>query len=541
MTASTRQTLACILMVLGVAICGHAQSTSSQEPTASISGKVTFHGEGVKGVIITLRSMAPTSFRKLTSYRGVTDAKGEYRITNVPPGNYSVSPTATAFVFEGDSNGERSLIINGSETVENFDFSLLRGGVITGRVVDSDGQPMIEEEVYAFSPRDPGVGSLRPAAITDDRGIYRIFAMRPGSYVVAAAKDDAARSTGRPRPIPYSRTYYPGVTDSAQATVIQVSDGSEATDVDITFSRPLITYTASGRLVNGETGQPLPDVPYGFTRYAGSAPSTTMTPGVVTNSKGEFKLENLPPGQYAVLVAPQAERDFRAEELRFQIVDQDVTNLVVRTVKGASLSGVVVLEGTAGTAVTEEFRDVRLIIFVATESSRRFGTSGVSTVLRPDGSFRFGGLPTGSATFMFGSPRTLRIIRIERDGVIQPSGIEVKQGEDVRGVRIVASYSDASIRGTVELQNGTIPAKGQLLLRAKKLDGNPVYFSAQPDTRGQFVIYNLPAGTYEVTAGVFVPGLREPLVQQSEQVVVGAGSVTNTIIKLNIASLQPGP
>lgn len=538
MMSPTRQPLVCILIVLGVAVGAHAQSTPSKE-TASISGKVTFHGEAVKGVIVTLRSMEPTSFRKLTSYRGVSNAKGEYRIANVPSGTYSVTPTATAFVFEGDTNGERSLIINGSETVEDFDFSLIRGGVITGKVVDSDGQPMIEEEVYVFSPRDPGVGSVRPAAITDDRGIYRIFAIRPGSYVVAAAKDDV-RSTGRPRPIPYSRTYYPGVTDPAQAKVIEVSDGSEATDVDITFSRPLITYTASGRVVSGETGEPLPNVPYGFSKYVGSAPSTTMTPGVVTNSRGEFKLENLPPGQYAVLLAPQAERDFRADELRFQIIDRDVRNLVVQTVKGGSLSGVVVLEGPGDAAVSEQLRDLRLVIFVATESSRRFGTSGMETMVRPDGTFRFGGLPTGNATFMFGGPRPFRIIRLERDGVIQQGGIEVKQGEDVRGVRIVASYSDGSIRGTVEIQNGTIPEKGKLFLRAKKLDGNPGYFSADTDARGQFVIYNLPAGTYEVTAGVFVQGLREPLVQKSEQVVVAAGSTTKTIIKLNLASLQPG-
>lgn len=540
MMSPSRLTLVCILMVLGVAVCAHAQSTSSKESTASISGKVTFHGEGVKGVILTLRSMEPTSFRKLTSYRGVTDAKGEYRIANVPSGNYTVSPTASAYVFAGDSNGERSLIINGSETVEDFDFSLIRGGVITGKVVDPDGQPMIEEEVYAFSPRDPGFGSVRPAAITDDRGIYRIFALRPGSYVVAAAKDDV-RYTRNPRPGPYVRTFYPGVTDSAQATVIEVSDGSEATDVDITFSRPLVTYTASGRIVSGETGEPLPDVPYGLIRFGGSGQSRTLTPGIVTNSRGEFKLENLPPGQYSVLVEPQSERGFRGEELRFQIVDQDVPNLVVRTVKGASLSGVVVLDGTAGTEVIERLRDRRLVVFVATESPRRSGTSGVSTMLRPDGTFRFGGLPTGNAIFMFGGSRPFRIIRVERDGVIQHGGIEVKQGEDVRGVRIVASYSDAAIRGTVEIQNGTIPAKGQLLVRAKKLDGSALYFPAQVDTRGQFVIYNLSAGTYEVSAGLFVLGSREPVVQNSERVVVAIGSVTNTIIKLNLASLQPRP
>ena len=105
------------------------------------------------------------------------------------------------------------------------------------------------------------------------------------------------------------------------------------------------------------------------------------------------------PGQYAVSVNPQG-KDFRTEELRFEIADQDVTGLIVRTVKGGSMSGVVVLEGTLDNAVREQLRDVRLIVFVATEESERRGaTSGLSTVLRPDGSFSIGGLPAGTGNF----------------------------------------------------------------------------------------------------------------------------------------------
>ena len=43
----------CMLVVAGVAVCGHAQSTHSKESTASISGKVTLKGEGLQGVVVT--------------------------------------------------------------------------------------------------------------------------------------------------------------------------------------------------------------------------------------------------------------------------------------------------------------------------------------------------------------------------------------------------------------------------------------------------------------------------------------------------------
>ncbi|HKV36440.1 MAG TPA: hypothetical protein VJP89_19020 [Pyrinomonadaceae bacterium] len=546
MMSPSRQTLACILMVLGVAVCGHAQSTSAKEPTASISGKVTFHAEGVKGVIVALRSMEPTSFRKLTSYRGVTNAKGEYRIANVPPGNYSVSPTATAFVFEGDSNGGRSLIINGSETVEDFDFSLIRGGVITGRVVDSDGRPVIEEEVY-LSPDVPSYGSPLPAAITDDRGIYRIFGLKPGKYKVAAGKNDVGPSpSGPPRGAVYSRTYYPGGTDPAQAIVIQISDGSEATNVDITFGRTLTRHTASGRVVNGQTGQPLPDVRYNIIQFFGPS-STSSHRGSLTNNKGEFKLENLTPGQYAIFITPEEGKEWRSEELRFTIVDEDVTGLVVKTEKGASLAGMVVLDGPYDSAVREQLNNLKLIIFVATEKSlQRGGTMGMETRLRPDGSFRFGGLQAGSASFLPDFSQHFQITRIERAGIIQTGGaLEIKQGEDITGVRIVLGYGDGSINGRVMIENGTIPANGRIFLRARKMNDNPqntwIDATTRIDARGQFVIDNLFPGTYELTAGVLVQGSRAPLGPTKQQVVVTAGSTTNTTIRLdlNVPQLKP--
>lgn len=545
MMSPTRQALACILMVLGVAVCGNAQSTATKEPTASISGKVTFHGDGVKGVIVTLSSNKPTRPAKLTNFRGVTDAKGEYRIINVPPGDYDVSPSAAAFVVEGELKGVRSLIVNEGDTIENLDFSLIRGGVITGRVVDSDGKPVIEEEVY-LALDGPSYGSPPPNAVTDDRGVYRIFGLRPGKYKVAAGKNDVGpSSTGPPRGAVYSRTYYPGGTDPAQATVIQVSDGSEATNVDITFGRTLTRHTASGRVVNGQTGEPLSGVRYSVIQFF-SPTSTSSHRGSLTNNQGEFKLENLTPGQYAVYVSPEEGKEFRSEELRFTIVDEDVSGLVVKTVKGASLAGVVVLDGPYDNAVREQLNNMRLVIFVATEKSlERGGTLGMETRLRPDGSFRFGGLVAGSASFLADLSQRFRVVRIERNGVIQTGNLDVKQGEDITGVRIVIGYGDASISGTVTIGNGTMPPNGRLILWVNKLNDNPqklwIDASSQIDTRGQFVIDNLVPGTYEIIAGVLVPGGRAPLGQTKQQVVVSAGSTTNTTIRLDLNVPQVKP
>ena len=124
----------------------------------------------MKGAIVTLRwneGNEGRSYRQLTNFRGVTDAKGEYRILNVPAGNYLVSPIAAAFVVDSGLRGERPLTVNEGQTIENFDFSVVRGGAITGRVMDLDGRPVIEEEVFLSSPSNPQYGSpLRLQSLT---------------------------------------------------------------------------------------------------------------------------------------------------------------------------------------------------------------------------------------------------------------------------------------------------------------------------------------------------------------------------------------
>src|SRR5687768_16988089 len=274
---SIHQAVACSLLVAAVTVCGYSQTTPPKELTATITGKVTVQGKAVAGVIISLRSTEPGSYRQLMDQRGVTNASGEYQITNVPPGNYIVAPAGGAFVVAGEAKSERSVIVNKAETIEDFDFSLMPGGVITGRVVDPDGRPVIEEEIHLFASRDERTFTPWPATITDDRGVYRIFGLKPGAYKVAAGRDDEGGSSRRHGV--HTRTFYPGISDFAEATVIQVTEGSEASNIDITVSRLLTTYTASGRIVDGVTGQPVANVGYGFARFLNEAKSSNLGGG----------------------------------------------------------------------------------------------------------------------------------------------------------------------------------------------------------------------------------------------------------------------
>ena len=269
---------------------------------------------------------------KATRHKAFTDDTGTYRLTNVPPGNYRAEAAAPALVavdgFRNPFGKSVTLLINKDETVENIDFELVRGGVITGRVTDSDGRPLIEEKVSISSAEsNPRSGfSWHRDTRTDDRGVYRVFGIAPGKYKVAAGTNELSAFGERPG---FRQTFHPDATDADQATTINVTEGSETTNVDITLKGVDHTYTVRGRIIDGDTGRPIANVPYGITVSITPNERSGLSDGSVSNSNGEFKWENLRPGKYAVFVNAPSDSDWRAEEVPFEVNDRDVTGLVV--------------------------------------------------------------------------------------------------------------------------------------------------------------------------------------------------------------------
>jgi hypothetical protein len=540
MVSSTRQAIAGLLVIFAVAVLAHAQTTPVKEPTATVSGRITIKDKPAPGIAVGLRVNEPPR-QQPVSYRAVTDVNGEYRITNVPAGNYWMNVSAPAFVLTDDTANSKSLIIGKGEMIENVDFTLLRGGVITGKVTDADGRPLVQQEVHILPQTE------RPHYFahiqTDDRGIYRAFGLPPGVYKVAAGSADDDAFGARYNAAYYRRTYHPNVLDAAQAKLIEVSEGSEATNVDIVLGRMVTTYTASGRIVD-EAGQPMPNVPYAVSHFVNANSTHSLTTGAVSNARGEFNLEKLMPGNYAAMIRPEGNTDVRADQVRFEITDSDITGLVITVQKAGSVSGVLVIEGGDDKTIREQLTKTGVSVAMANAGPQSGGWGHVAR-FADDGSFRITGLPAGTATFHISSSSRFQIVRVERDGVVQPRGVEIRDREHVTGIRLIAHYANASIRGIIQVQNGTLPPNAQFSIWIIKIGDDPyrnyAANSSQVDARGQFVIHGLMPGNYELNAGVFVSGGRGSTPHTKQEVVVTAGTVTNVTVTLDLSSITTRP
>ena len=239
------------------------------------------------------------------------------------------------------SDGRKSVVVGKNEVVENVDITLIRGGVITGKVTDADGRPVVEEQIF-FSATESRLPYWRTVR-TDDRGVYRAFGLPPGRYTVSAGKDSCLLWQNEDGP---QRTYYPSALNASDATAIEVNEGSEANNIDITLGRQVSKYTARGRIIDGETSQPLPNARIGIQLFFSVGGSTSRGAAAESTKDGEFKVENLPPGKYAVYLDSQTDSEWVSEAVRFEVTDQDVDGLLIKTSRGGSISGVVVLEGT---------------------------------------------------------------------------------------------------------------------------------------------------------------------------------------------------
>lgn len=542
MVSSGRQAIACILLIACIAICSPAQTAPVKQSTASVSGKVTLKGKGVPGIVVMATENDYRGVGNKPIFRATTDESGNYRISNVPQGKYQIYPRAFAYALEGD-HATNPVNIEEGETVEDLNFALRRGGVITGKVTDADGQPLIELPISFTIQVDQNViSSTHGQVVTDDRGIYRAFALRAGKYKVFAGSE-GYRLPGPGRQAPFAQTFYPSTTDEAKATEIDVTEGSEIKDIDIVVAiRREKGFKVTGQIVDGQTGKPLPNITYGVRQYyEGGSHSTT---GPRSNANGEFRFESLLPGKYAVFIQPELSTEMRANPVRFEVTDSDITGLVLKAVRGAALSGVVVLEGVDEKSVSKKLSELYVSANVSAPVENPDEDdlhNAMATLVKPDGTFKVSGLRGGTAQVSVtavgrSNGQEMVLIRIERDGVVQSNGIGIKETEHIQGLRLIVRHSTGAIRGQVKIEGGELPRSTHMYISIQTVgDGSErSYRSEQIDSRGRFYVEGLAAGKYEVKLNAFGPGVVTGTDEMKQEVSVTDNTVSEVVLTLKL-------
>jgi len=247
----------------------------------------------------------------LLDYSAVSDSAGKFAIANIEPGKYRLRGSRNGFLtLEYGAHGSQTagamLDLEHPQQMKDIELRLTPYGVLTGRILDADGEAVEGAQVQLLRSRyinGKKVLATTGEVYTNDLGEYRKYGLSPGKYYVYAEDFEGAPtlSTDKEQYVP---VYYPGVIDPAGAIPIDVAAGVQ-TSAGNMMLRKAPTVTVKGKVVVEltETTGP-PEVNMGLrighdTRKVGQFRSMQAK----VSTSGEFEVRGLTPGSYSAMAA----------------------------------------------------------------------------------------------------------------------------------------------------------------------------------------------------------------------------------------------
>jgi hypothetical protein len=241
-----------------------------------------------------------------------------------------------------------TISVEADRDVDDVSLVLARSSTISGTVVDEYGEPLQDVSIQLLRvQRSPsGLTVARELAVpptSDDRGLFKVFNVRPGDYIVTASIPSEWSDPAAGRRTAYVPTYFPDTRDLTSAVPIRVGSEEDLPGLLLTMRRSPVARVA-GTVRNAD------DTPFNGTVRLIPRTVGLVAPEVrAIRSQGEFVFGDVPPGEYLVqAVATSTGVNARFASAPITIVDRDPEPLLLRTGPGSSLSGQLVLEGGDG-------------------------------------------------------------------------------------------------------------------------------------------------------------------------------------------------
>lgn len=515
----------CCLCLFVALVCGSVMgqvATPSSTPQTSKPGIITGRVVNEKGQPLPNARVSLRAFGSMNPGQSImTDQEGRFEVTGLERVTYQIAAWLSPYApqprnpFDMQSSNVR--------VGDSITLVLIKGGVITGTVTNQNGEPVVGVHVRARLIRDndllPGsYAQMSMERTTDDRGVYRIYGLPGGTYVVWAG------GAGMYGMDPYDAdapTYAPASTRDEAAEII-VRPGEEATNVDIRYRGE------PGRIVSGTVTGP-GDQQMGFGIELTSVKDTgvqwSSMRGANTQQGFGFSFQGVDDGDYYITARsylPSQEWALSASK-RITIRGADVTGIELVTQPLSSVSGRVVLEDSSATECTDKTRPLFAETVVsawhketpATKEMPRFVWSlGAPATADAEGNVRLRNLSAGDYRFVTqfsGKYWFLRSISLPplKSQPAKPvdatrTWTAVKSGDRLTGLTITLAHGAASLRGQIALAEGeTLPEKLIAYLvpvEREKADEVLRYFVVAASPEGKIVFDNIAPGRYWILA-----------------------------------------
>lgn len=547
------------------------QTQNESSKPGSIKGRVIGEdGEPLAEVQVFAIAIGRAGERRLPGgnapTEAITDEEGNFEIADLPPASYSISAFVPGYVAPPPDE-ESGL---GIYRIGDFaNIALIKGGVITGKITNANGEALTGVNVSAIRVADVN-GENEDQALpqgfgrnwrTDDRGVYRIYGLAPGTYIVQAGSANRNRPGGNPLS-PYSEdapTYYPSSARDA-AIPLAVSAGSEIGGIDIRY-RAEKGRAISGQVISKASNYAANNTGLNFsaTLIALTLPGTDSVVATTSliarpftrpfggggrNSQSEsasFVFYGIPDGEYEISARRNGfganESDAIAAPKRISVRGSDVSGIQLSLAPLALLGGSVVLEKSPIACPIERRSSVQEILLTVERDEAVPPKENSLVLLNPlrpaaptaAGEFAFRNLESGRWRLLAKLPDEFWFVRsinlpvkatataarktiaataavANLSGVanVGRNGLTVKSGEKLNGLTVAISEGAAGLKGNLVAGEGKKISGGYTvhLIPAEKESADDIlrYAQINASSEGAFRFKNIAPGRYYLLA-----------------------------------------
>ena len=398
---------------------------------------------------------------------------------------------------------------------------------IAGRVTDQLGEPVtgipMQAMRYHYLPGGErqlvsvgGRGMF--SMVTNDLGEFRVSDLMPGTYVLRANLSERGMwlaggmvtvTEASGDGLGYTTTYYPGTVSPEQAEPINVGVGDVA---NASFAISTARLTRVSGLVRDSQGRPVTGANVGLRSGTPTTGWSMSSPQI--SSDGKFSIANVPPGDYSIEVSPRSTRirpagtpEFdEVASIPFTATGHDITDLIITTTPGATVTGRVIFEGTS--------KAQRPDLVVATSPDHRasvvFRFDGDNGAIDAAGRFQLRRI-IGRATFMTSfrdynvRDAVWSLKSVSLNGVdITDTPIDIPSAGEIGGIEITLTDTLTRLSGTVTNARRETVNDYVVVILPERLNAGvlPGRFTrtVRPNQNGRYEIRGLPPGDYMAVA-----------------------------------------
>jgi hypothetical protein len=514
-----------------------AKAANEAARTGSITGRVLGDdGRPVANATITVFGIGAAA----PPTGNTTDADGKFKVDGLRPLSYSVQAFSPGYILAPDAGAE-----TGAQRFyhigESVNLTMVKGGVITGTVTDASGEAVVAVLVRAIpvltgaKRQDASFFTFGIPRLTDDRGVYRLYGLEPGVYVIAVGGGAQfmgilnAHEGNAP-------TYYPSATRDTAAE-LTVHSGEELTGIDVRY-RAERGHTVSG-FVSGitDSGSNFNGVSINLLRTASGTQESFAFIGGDENNR-TFALNGIADGEYTLTAArTPGTSGMLTSTRKISVRGADVTGLELKLEALGSLAGNVALDPPPKIDCTRERNSVIEEIIITARRDGKQQTKeqtddGLLSLLRriptspnDKGEFKVSNLGSGNhridiqlpgddwyvrainAPNVPNVPATpvAKVATTTQSRTAMPGAFTLKQGERLAGLSISIGQGAANLRGRVSAasEGVSLPARLRVYLvpvEQERAADVLRYAESAVESDGRFAFASIAPGRYWLLA-----------------------------------------